>query len=107
MYVPVFSNKPDIFSYVTTTNVKYDSEIQLELPGITICYHIFTQLKSQFKEQFIKDNKTMEEISSILGKMPIKVLSSNLEKYPNKLKSCKFKSKNGSDIDCLSLQNIS
>jgi len=60
------------FRYDTTTYVKFESSGYLELPGITICYYKFIQLKDEFKHFRSEINlfSIQEQFDSIIKLKP-------------------------------------
>ena len=54
------------FSYETITNVKYETENTLDLPGITICYNKLIQLKHEAREELEQfSNETEKQLAHI------------------------------------------
>ena len=96
------------FSYRTSTNVKYETNNRIELPGITICYNkleqlINGQLKSKLKRNPNDfDRSAMDEIN----KLTIKEQLMNFENYPVKFNKCELQRKDQYFTNCSDTTNM-
>ena len=72
------------FSYETITNVKYESENRIDLPGITFCYNKLNQIKHEYKAKFI--NESVEHLQNLqnheINRLTIQEQLEVYENYP-------------------------
>ncbi len=59
------------FSYETTTNVKYEDEKQIDVPGITICVNKLTELLNETHKMIYTDKAILLEQEKFINNMSI------------------------------------
>ena len=77
------------FSYETTTNVRYETEDQFDLPAISICYNKMTQIKDQLIGEFaFNDSESLSSQLDEFNGLSIKEQLDHFEEIPKILDSC-------------------
>ena len=95
------------FTYETTTNVKYEEESSVELPGITICYRLLSQVKTAFTKRIFNYNDTnhYNDYNIFGDNTTLQELTNYLDKSPLRLKTCQAKT-DKNYTDCDQIKNI-
>ena len=78
------------FSYETITNVKYESENKIELPGITICVSKLSMVTYKYNEELNQISNSSDIKWKIMNNLTINEQISKLNNASSRIEKCNF-----------------
>ena len=89
------------FSYKTSTNVKYESQTFVDIPGVTLCYDKLEQINDHIRTQLYQKFKTKDDWKiKYLNNMTIREQLNVFAIEPVKLQDCFLRWNIRADIKC-------
>ena len=76
------------FSYETITNVKYESENRIELPGITLCVSKLSMVTDEYHEDLEQQSNDTNIQLSIINNLTISEQRSKLNNVSSRINTC-------------------
>ena len=94
------------FSYKTSTNVKYESQKFVDIPGVSICYYKLEQINDKLKTELDQKVKAIDgRKTEYFNNMTIREQFNELDTEPVKLRDCFLRWNIGTDVKCNLIQN--
>ena len=94
------------FSYNTSTNVRYESQTFVDIPGVTVCYYKLEQISDKLKSEIDKKYGSLGDSKPIfLNNLTLRQQWNELGDKPEKFLSCFYRWNIGTNLNCNSVQN--